>query len=200
MSSPSLIRFNHFHSIWRKTMSRLNTLSDQQATDSTTKLFSSIQGKLGTVPNMMRAMGNSPAALSAYLQFSGQLAGGILTAKQRELIALTVGQANGCDYCLAAHSALGKMAGLSADQIADARRGQSVNSADEALLQLASQLVAERGHVTDAELSKVREHGFDDAAIAEVIANVALNLFTNYFNHVADPDVDFPAAEKMAAA
>lgn len=181
-------------------MSRLNTLSDQQATDSTTKLFSGIQSKLGTVPNMMRAMGNSPAALSAYLQFSGQLAGGVLTAKQRELIALAVGQANGCEYCLAAHSALGKMAGLSADQIADARHGQSVNSADDALLKLASRLVTKRGHVTDAELGKAREHGFDDAAIAEVIANVALNLFTNYFNHVADPEVDFPAAEKLAAA
>lgn len=180
-------------------MTRLNTLSDQQANDSTSKLFSGIQKKLGSVPNMMRAMGNSPAALSAYLQFSGQLATGILTAQQREMIALAVGQANGCDYCLAAHSALGRMAGLSADQIADARRGQSVNSADDALLKLASRLVTERGHITDAELSNVRAHGFDDAAIAEIVAHVALNLFTNYFNHVADPHVDFPAADTLAA-
>ena len=80
-------------------MSRLTSLTDEEASARTEKLFQGVQGKLGMVPNMMRAMGNSPAVLSAYLQFSGQLAAGSLSASQRELIALAVGQANECDYC-----------------------------------------------------------------------------------------------------
>lgn len=181
-------------------MPRLNQVTNEQATDKTRKLFDSVQNKMGTVPNMMRAMGNSPAVLGGYLQFSGTLATGSLTAQQRELIALAVGQANECNYCVAAHSALGKMAGLSAEQISDARRGGAVDSTDDALIRLATQLVRGNGHVSDAELEDARAHGFDDTAIAEVVANVALNIFTNYFNHVADTDVDFPAAPELATA
>lgn len=181
-------------------MSRIRTLSNEQASDNTRKLFDGVQKQLGTVPNMMRAMGNSPAVLSAYLQFSGQLANGVLSRKQRELIALAVGQANDCDYCLAAHSALGKMAGLSDEQIADARRGEAVDSKDDALVRLAVKLVRQQGHLSDADLAETHEHGFGDAAIGEVVANVALNVFTNYFNHVADTEVDFPAAPQLAVA
>ena len=179
-------------------MSRIQTLSSEHADEKTRDLFSNVQAKLGTVPNMMRAMGNSPAALAAYLQFSGQLGSGVLTSRQRELIALAVGQTNSCDYCLAAHSALGKMAGLSAEQIADARRGEAVDSADDVLVKLAVKLVQRQGHVADEDLAEAREHGFGDDAIAEIVANVALNIFTNYFNHVADTDVDFPAAPELA--
>ena len=157
-------------------MSRLPALSNDQATDTTRQLFDGVKSKLGTVPNMMRAMGNSPAVLNGYLQFSGGLAKGSLSAKQRELIALAVGQANECDYCLAAHSALGKMAGLSAEQITDARRAEAVDSTDDALVKLATKLVRNRGHVSDDDLRDARSHGLDDAAIAEVIANVALNV------------------------
>lgn len=181
-------------------MSRLQQLSDAQAAPATADLFSAVRTKLGKVPNMMRAMGNSPAVLSAYLQMSGELAGGSLTARERELVALAVGQANSCNYCLAAHSALGKMAGLSSEQIHDARHGQAVDSKDAALVSFAVGLVQHRGHVSDDSLDALRNHGFDDGAIAEIVANVSLNLFTNYFNHVADPEVDFPAAADLAAA
>ena len=181
-------------------MTRITPLTNDQASDKTRKLFDNVNAKLGTVPNMMRAMGNSPAVLSSYLQFSGGLSGGSLNAKQRELIALAVGQSNECDYCLAAHSALGKMAGLSDEQITDARRGESVDSASAALLALATKLVRQQGHVSDADLEEVRAHGFDDAAIAEVVAHVALNIFTNYFNHVAETEVDFPAAPALSPA
>jgi len=180
-------------------MSRLTQVSDAQATAKTAQLFRSIENKLGMVPNMMRAMGHSPAALGAYLQFSGTLAGGSLTAAQREQIALTVGQANACDYCLAAHSALGKMAGLSEAQIADARTATAVDSKTAALLQLTRKLVDQHGHVSEDDLQRVRDQGFTDADIAEVVANVALNILTNYFNHVAETDIDFPAAPELAA-
>ena len=178
-------------------MPRINQLSPENADRPAAELFSEIEKKLGMVPNMMRALGNSQAALSAYLQFSGNLAGGSLSNKQRELIALAVGEANRCDYCLAAHSALGKMAGLSADQIRDARQGSAIDSKSDALIRFARQLVSERGHVSDEILQELRDRGFDDGDITEIVANVALNLFTNYFNHVAQTDIDFPKAESL---
>lgn len=181
-------------------MSRIQQVTNEQAGDATRKLFTSVHAKLGTVPNMMRAMGSAPAVLSAYLQFSGQLAAGVLTAQQREAIALAVGQANQCDYCVAAHSALGKMAGLSAEQVADARRGGAIGTEDDALVRLAVKLVRQRGQVSDADLDDVRAQGLGDDAIAEVIAHVALNIFTNYFNHVAETELDFPAAAELVAS
>lgn len=185
---------------WRSVMTRLQQITNEQANEKTRKLFDGVNQKLGTVPNMMRAMGNSSAVLSSYLQFSGELAKGSLSGKQRELIALAVGQTNECDYCLAAHSALGKMAGLSVEQISDARSGQSVDSTDDALVRLAVKLVKQQGHLADADIEDARNHGFDDAAIAEVVANVALNIFTNYFNHVTETEIDFPPAPKLSVA
>ncbi|OYP31590.1 carboxymuconolactone decarboxylase family protein [Rhodopirellula sp. MGV] len=181
-------------------MSRLPHVSVEQADAKVRPLYDAIQSKLGMVPNMMQVMGNSAATLSAYLQFSGQLATGVLTAKQRELIALSVGQANECGYCLAAHSALGKHAGLSGEQIADARRGSSVDSKDDALVKFARAIVQKQGFVSSHDLADIRSHGFGEDAVTEIIANVALNLFTNYFNHVADTEIDFPAAPELAVA
>ena len=123
---------------------------------------------------------------------------GALSAKTREQIALAVGQANGCDYCLAAHSAIGKMVGLTTDQILDSRRGTSVDSKTDAIIRFARQVVEKQGRVTDADLADARISGLDDAAVAEIVANVALNIFTNYFNHVAETDIDFPKAEPIA--
>jgi uncharacterized peroxidase-related enzyme len=176
-------------------MSRIQQIKPEAAQGQTAELFGAVRSKLGMVPNMMRAIGNSPAALQAYLQFSGSLASGSLSAKERELIALAVGQSNRCDYCLAAHSALGKMAGLTGEQIRDARLGNAVDSRDEVLVRFAKKLVSDRGHVSDEDLATLRRSGFDDGDIAEIVANVAVNIFTNYFNHVAETDIDFPKAE-----
>src|SRR5271169_709355 len=106
-------------------MSRFTQIAPETATGKTKELLDAVKAKLGLVPNMVRAMANSPAALNAYLQFSGALAGGSLSAKSREQIALAVGQVNECDYCLSAHSALGKMAGLTPEQIRDSREGKA---------------------------------------------------------------------------
>ncbi len=178
-------------------MPRINQISPENATGKTAELFASVKGKLGMVPNLMRAIGNSPAALSAYLQFSGNLAGGSLSGQQREQISLAVGQANECDYCLAAHTALGKMSGLSSDQIRDARLGQSVDPKSDALVRFAQKLVDTKGHVSSDDLQELRDLGFTDGDLAEVVANVALNIFTNYFNHVAETEIDFPKAESL---
>lgn len=174
-------------------MERIKAIATQDATGKVRELLEGVQKKLGMTPNMMRTMAHSPAVLNAYLNFSGALAGGSLPARLREQIALVVGEANGCQYCLSAHSALGQMAGLSQEEILDSRRGESSESRSRAALRFASKLVSERGRVDDRELAQVRKAGFGDGEIAEIVANVALNLFTNYFNHVADPQVDFPA-------
>lgn len=178
-------------------MSRIPQLHPESATGRAKELLDAVKGKLGLVPNMTRAMANSPAVLDGYLSLSGALSKGNLTAKQREQIALTVGQVNGCDYCLAAHSTIGKMVGLTAEQIMDSRRGTAVDPKAEALVVFARRVVDERGRVSDLDLANARAAGLDDAALAEVVANVALNLFTNYFNHVAETDIDFPKVEPI---
>lgn len=178
-------------------MSRIHQVNPQSATGRAKELLDAVQGKLGLVPNMTRAMANSPAVLDGYLSLSGSLSKGALSAKSREQIALAVAEANECEYCLAAHSAIGKMVGLSVDQILDSRRGTAVDPKTDAIIQFARQVVDERGLVSDANIAQVRAAGLDDGAIAEIVANVALNIFTNYFNHVADTEIDFPKAAPL---
>jgi uncharacterized peroxidase-related enzyme len=146
---------------------------------------------------MVRAMANSPAALHAYLQFSGALAGGALSAKSREQIALAVGQVNKCDYCVSAHSVLGKMAGLTPEQILESRLGAAVDGKTDALLHFSRKLVETKGLVSDGDVDAMRNAGFTEGEIAETVAGVALNIYTNYFNQVAATDIDFPKANPL---
>ncbi|MGL4419809.1 MAG: carboxymuconolactone decarboxylase family protein, partial [Gemmataceae bacterium] len=163
-------------------MSRLNQIAPESATGKAKELLDAVKGKLGLVPNMTRAMANAPAVLNGYLQLSGALGQGELPAKSREQIALAIAQANGCDYCLAAHTALGKMTGLTSDQIRDSRHGTAVDPQTDTLIRFARTVVDTKGRVSGADLQTVREAGYDDGTIAEVVAHVALNVFTNYFN------------------
>lgn len=110
---------------------------------------------------------------------------------------MAVSQENRCDYCLAAHSAIGKMVGLSVDQIRDSRLGTAVDRKTNVLIQFARKVTELRGRVSDRDIAEVREAGFDDGAIAEVVAHVVLNVLTNYFNNVAETDVDFPKADEL---
>lgn len=178
-------------------MNRLSKVNPDQATGAAKDLLGAVKTKLGMVPNMMRLMASSPAVLDAYLQFSGALAKGALSAKLREQIALAVGQVNGCEYCLAAHSAIGRMTGLTPEQIRDSRLGTAVEPKSAAAISLARRIVDLHGEVTDADIATARGAGLDDGAIGEVVANTALNIFTNYFNHVADSEIDFPAAPAL---
>jgi AhpD family alkylhydroperoxidase len=126
-------------------MSRISQIVPESATGKARELLDAVKSKLGLVPNMTRAMANAPAALDGYLSLSGALGKGSLSAKDRERIALAVGQANGCDYCLAAHSTIGKMVGLTADQILDSRRGTSVDSKSAAIVQFAGRWWRNKG-------------------------------------------------------
>jgi uncharacterized peroxidase-related enzyme len=179
------------------TMARIHQITPEAATGRAMELLDTVKGRLGLVPNMTRAMANAPAALDGYLQFSEALSKGVLSVRARQQIALAVAQANGCDYCLAKHSAIGRMVGLTADQIRDSRLGTAVDPKVDALIRFALKVVDARGRVAHGDLDEVRGAGFDDAAIVEVIANVALHVFTNYFNLIAETDLDFPKAPEL---
>ena len=171
---------------------RLPLIDPATATGPKKELLDAVRSKMGVVPNLTRALANSPAALRAYLDFSGALAGASLPARLREQIALTVAEVNACGYCLSAHTAIGGKLGLSEAQILDARRATAGEPKAAAILRLARKIVLERGEVKDADLRAAREAGVSDAEIAETVATVVLNVFTNWFNHVAGTPIDFP--------
>ncbi|MFI6317121.1 carboxymuconolactone decarboxylase family protein [Nonomuraea sp. NPDC050556] len=174
-------------------MSRLPVIEPETATGAAAELLAKAQKVLGVTPNMTKAMANSPAVLSAYLEFTGALSSGSLPAAVRERLALVVAQENGCDYCLAAHTFVGiHLAGLSAQEAEAARRGSAADAKAQAALTLAVALVRGRGDVEDAELAAARLAGLSDGEIAEVVAHVALNVFTNYFTKTARPALDWP--------
>lgn len=173
-------------------MSRINAINPAEATGKAKQLLDGVQAKLGITPNLMRGLANAPAALEGYLSFGGALGHGVLSAKFREQLALTVAQANSCEYCLSAHTAIGGMVGLGADEIAKSREAQSADEKQNAGLQFAQKVVVARGEVSDEDLAAVRAAGYSEAEIVEIIGHVALNIFTNYFNHVAQTVVDFP--------
>lgn len=176
-------------------MSRLSTIDPATATGKQKELLDAVKAKLGVVPNMMRTMAHAPAVLEAYLQFSGALAKGSFGPKLREAIALVIGQANGCAYCVSAHTLLGKKAGLSDDEVSAARGGESPDPRTAAVLRLAMAINNNKGFAKDTDLAAARQAGLSEADIVETIGAVALNVFTNYFNHVADPQIDFPVVK-----
>ena len=180
-------------------MQRLPALNSETATGQAQRLLKGVQSKLGFAPNIMRTMANSPAVLQGYLDFSGALSKGELSPKFREQIALTVSEGNDCKYCLAAHSAIGRTVGLSEEAITDSRRGESTDTRETTALDFIRHVVFNRGRVADEDVDKLRKAGFADGEITEILANIGLTLFTNYFNHVAGTEVDFPEVLKIEA-
>ncbi|MEP6971715.1 MAG: carboxymuconolactone decarboxylase family protein, partial [Betaproteobacteria bacterium] len=165
-------------------------------------LLAAVKQQLGVVPNLMRLVGLSPAALEGYLSLNGALGKGKLDAKLRERIALAVAEFNGCDYCLSAHDYLGRnVAKLSGEEIDAAREGHSSDPRAAAALRFALQVAEAHGRVSDADLAALRNAGFDEGAVIEIVVTVALNVLTNYVNNVARTDIDFPkvTAGKMVA-
>ncbi len=169
-------------------MSRIPGVPFESTQGRTREALVGVQRMLGGTPNLFRVAAQSPAALEALVGLFGATARGGLGAQERESLALTVAQSNGCDYCLSAHTALGRQAGLSDAQLVAARRAQS----PEALLRFARLVTEERGRVSDSALAEARRAGATDADLVEVVANVALNVFTNYLNLVAATEIDFP--------
>ncbi len=182
-------------------MSRISTPATIEASpESSQPLLEAVKKQLGMVPNLFRVVGNSPAALEGYLGLNGALAKGALDAKTRERIALTVAEVNGCDYCLSAHTYLGKnLAKLDDAEIAANRAGSSNDPKADAAVRFAVALVKLRGHVSDADLGAVKTAGFTEAQVVEIVLHVALNTLTNYVNNVAQTEIDFPVVKAIAA-
>jgi uncharacterized peroxidase-related enzyme len=182
------------------TMSRINLVNAAEATGATQVLLSQIHGAFGATPNMFRTVANSPAALASMWGSFGALGGGVISAQLGEQIAVAVANRNACNYCLAAHTALGRKAGVSAADMAGAQAGESSNPQTAAALGFALKLVDERGQVGASDVQALRDAGFDDQHIVEILAHVALNLFTNYVNVAFDVPVDFPGVKLRTTA
>lgn len=159
-----------------------------------------VEKMLGSVPNLFRIVANSPAALEGYLGLNGALAKGLLDPKTRERIALAVAEANGCDYCLAAHTYLARNAAkLDDGEIAANRAGTSTDPKANVAVGFATKLVRDRGHAADADIAKLKAAGYGEGEIVEIVAHVALNTLTNYLNETLGTPIDFPTVAARAA-
>lgn len=172
-------------------MSRVN-LQSQSAPAASQPLLAQIHQAFGATPNMFKAVSNSPAALQSMWASFGALGKGTLGARLGEQIAVAIANRNRCEYCLAAHTVLGQKAGASAEDMAAAQAGHSDDARTAAALTFALKVVEQRAQVGDADVAQLRAAGFDDGQIVEILAHVALNLFTNYINVALDVPVDFP--------
>lgn len=173
-------------------MSRIAPVVSSNADSKVAITLSQVEKSLGMVPNLFATLANAPVALDGLLSLSKTLSRGRLTARQREIVALAVGQENECRYCLSAHTASSRGVGLNALK---ARNGDGDDPFERALASFAKVIVQQRGHISNEELESARKAGIDDGLVMEIIANVALNTFTNYVNEVADTEIDFPKVQ-----
>lgn len=189
----------HTMSANSSSIARVPLVDRTAATGSVRTVLDQIHGAFGATPNMFRAVANSPAALQSMWAAFGALGGGVIGAALGEQIAVAVANRNACDYCLAAHTALGRKAGVSGDDLAAAQSGESADPRTAAVLRFALKLVNERGQVDAADVQALRDHGWSDEHIVEIVAHVALNLFTNYVNVALAVPVDFPGVKLRPA-
>ena len=172
-------------------MTRIDLVDPDQVTDQRAETLAQIKGAFGLVPNMFRAVANSPAALTSMWSQFGALGNGSLGAKIGEQIAVAVADRNRCDYCLSAHTMLGRKAGATTEEMTAAQSGRSDDPRTDAVLKLAAALVDKRGQIDEADLQAARDAGLGQEEIVETVAHVALNVFTNYINVALEVPVDF---------
>jgi len=180
-------------------MPRIKVVDPKSATGETKALLDAVAQQLGGVPNFIRALANSPAALSAFLGLYGPLRNAALDQATQERIALVVAEENGCQYCVSAHTAIGRGAGLSSEEMALNRRGGSHDGKAAAAVAFAKALNEHRGEVTTGEFEALRGAGFSDGEIVEIITVVALNAFTNILGKSTLIEIDFPKVAMLAA-
>jgi len=171
------------------------------APEASRALLEGVKKQLGVAPNLFRMVANSPAALQGYVGLLGALAKGTLPAATHERIALAIAEFNACDYCLSAHTYLGKnVAKLDDSEIAANRHGTSNDARADAAVGFALKVAQSRGHVSDEDVRAVRAAGYTDGDIVEIVQHVALNTWTNYVNSVARTDIDFPVVTARRVA
>jgi len=180
-------------------MPRITPTTREDAPAGSKPLLDAVNKKMGTIPNLLATMAHSPGVLQSYLSFSEALGQTSLSPGVREQVALAVSAANRCDYCLAAHTMIGKGAGVSDQDLADAQVAEASDPKVTAILKLARSIVDNRGFVSDAELDAAKGEGVTDAEALEVVAVVVFNILTNYVHHLTEAEVDFPKVENRLA-
>jgi uncharacterized peroxidase-related enzyme len=181
-------------------MARIPAVDPATASGEDKTLLDAVQAKLGMTPNFLRVLANSPAALRAFLGLHGIAEQGSLDPRTHERIALALAEQNGCEYCLSAHPAIGRRIGLTGAEMEANRRGTSHNARAAAAVAFARALVEHKGEVTNAEIEAVRQAGYDDAAIVEIIVHVGMNLLTNILGKASRVEIDFPKVPLRPAA
>jgi uncharacterized peroxidase-related enzyme len=176
-------------------MSRVPLINANDTTADRQALLADVHAAFGATPNMFKAVANSPAALKSLWGSFGALGGGVIPAKLGEQLAVAIANRNGCGYCLAAHTALGQKAGASRDEMGAAQLGNSNDAKTAAALRFALNVVENRAQISGTDVDELRAAGFNDEAVVEILAHVALNLFTNYVNVAFDVPVDFPGVK-----
>lgn len=179
-------------------MSRITTVSNEQASAEQQALFNAIHEKLGIVPNFLRVFANSPDALTAFLGLHHIAGNGSLDPATRERIALALAQQNECEYCLSAHTAIGRKAGLNSEEINNNRAGDSQDAKAAVAVKFARILVEHTGEVTTNEINELRDVGYSDADIVEIITHVGMNILTNIIGKASRVEIDFPKVELSA--
>lgn len=181
-------------------MSRVQLINPATTTANRQAVLEQVHKAFGATPNMFKAVANSPAALKSMWGSFGALGSGVLGARLGEQIAVAIADRNRCEYCLAAHTMLGVGAGASAEEMAAAQAGQSNDPKTAAALDFALKVVSSRAQVSASDVAVLRSAGFDDEHIVEIMAHVALNIFTNYVNVAFDVPLDFPKVALNPAA
>ena len=176
-------------------MQRIKKISIANAQGKAKELLESTKKAMGTELNLFSTFANSPAALEAYIGIMTSLSKGALNPKLREQIALVSAGYNGCNYCASAHTYLGEKAGINKDELKENLSGKSSDKKTQVALNFATQLIERRGGVSESDIKTVREAGFSDEEMVEILAHVAMNTFTNYFNEAFKTDIDFPVVD-----
>ncbi len=171
---------------------RISTVDPAVAESPVQAMYGAIKGKFGMVPNTLKTLAHAPGVLEGYLAFNGALGKGVLPASIREQIYLAVSQANGCEYCVSAHTLTGKLAGLKPEQILEARQGKAQDPKAQAVLNLVHNVLERRGNVSEEQFADARAAGLTDAELLEVLGNITAITLTNYINNLAHTDIDFP--------
>lgn len=179
-------------------MDRVTPITKEKASPAVKDIYQNIEKKLGRIPNIFLNMGNSPAVLQGYFALNDAADKTSLSPKLREQIALVVSQTNDCNYCLSAHSAIAKSTDLNEDSILQARKGESQDPKTQAILRFAKTVVEKKGHLSNTEVEMVKAVGVNDTELVEILLVINLTMFTNYFNHITDPKIDFPIVPELA--
>ena len=176
-------------------MSRLSVPNLESDTGPSGQIYAQIKKAIGSVPNTYAAIAaHGPSALKAVLAADAVVAAGTLTKRDQEVIKLVISAAGGCDYCVAAHSHLAKLAGLKPEVLRQIREGQpTVDAERDALVAFVRKLAQSSGTVSDEDFAAIKSAGYSDAQLVEISLIFATTVFTNVFNRINDTEIDFPA-------